>query len=104
MPEVLQLGDTQVDASVLAALCLRYQIRELALFGSALRGEMRPQSDIDILVEFQPEARIGLVKFESLAQELESLLGRRIDLVTKHGLKPWIRPQVLKEARLIYAA
>jgi predicted nucleotidyltransferase len=65
---------------------------------------MRPDSDIDIMVEFEPRVRIGLIKFESLVEELESLAGRRVDLVTKRGLKPWVRPQVLKGARVIYAA
>ena len=56
------------------------------------------------MVEFEPGLRIGLVKFESLAGELESLAGRKVDLVTKHGLKPWVRSRVLKDARVIYAA
>jgi len=63
-----------------------------------------PESDIDIMVEFEPGVRIGLIKFESLAEELEQLVGRGVDLVTKRGLKPWIRPHVLKDARVIYAA
>jgi predicted nucleotidyltransferase len=71
---------------------------------SAARGEMRPESDIDLMVEFQPGARIGLIKFQSLVEELELLAGRRVDLVTARGLKPWIRPHVLADARLIYAA
>jgi hypothetical protein len=65
---------------------------------------MGPDSDIDLMVEFEPFVRIGLIKFESLVEELESLAGRRVDLVTKRGLKPWVRPQVLKGARVIYAA
>lgn len=69
-----------------------------------MRGEMGPDSDIDVLVEFDPSARIGVLKFESLSEELEALLGRKVDLVTKRGLKSWIRPQVLNEARVIYAA
>ena len=59
---------------------------------------------IDIMVEFEPGARSGLIKFESLAEELESLDGRRVDLVRKRGLKPWVRPPVLQDARVIYAA
>jgi hypothetical protein len=51
-----------------------------------------------------PGARIGLIKFQSLVEELESLTGRRVDLVTRRGLKPWVHPQVLKDARVIYAA
>jgi predicted nucleotidyltransferase len=69
-----------------------------------VRGETHPESDIDMMVEFEPGVRIGLIKFESLVEELESLAGRRVDLVTKRGLKPWIRPHVLKDARVIYAA
>lgn len=61
-------------------------------------------SDIDIMVEFEPGVRIGLIKFQSLVGELELLTGRRVDLVTKRGLKPWVRPRVLRDARVIDAA
>lgn len=104
MGRTLQLGDAQVDEIKLADLCRRYGIRELSLFGSAVRGQMRPGSDIDVMVEFDPSVRIGLLKFESLSEDLELLVGRKVDLVTKRGLKSWIRPHVLKEARVIYAA
>jgi predicted nucleotidyltransferase len=104
MNEMVQLGDTHVDGPSLAEVCRRYGVKELSLFGSAVRGETRPESDIDIMVEFEPGVRIGLIKFESLVEELELLAGRRVDLVTKRGLKPWIRPHVLKDARVIYAA
>jgi hypothetical protein len=79
-------------------------VKELSVFGSAARGEMGPESDIDIMVEFEPAARIGLIKFESLAEELESLTGKKVDLVTKRGLKPWVLPHVVKDARIVYAA
>src|ERR1700724_3852916 len=95
MNQTLHLGDTQIDVPSLAEVCRRYGVKELSLFGSAVRGEMRPESDIDIMVEFEPGVRIGLIKFESLVDELESLAGRKVDLVTKPGLKPWVRPQVL---------
>jgi len=104
MGRTLQLGDIEVEEKKLADLCRRYGIRELALFGSAVRGDMRPGSDIDVMVEFEPSVRIGLLKFERLSEELGALVGRKVDLVTKRGLKSWIRPQVLKEARVIYAA
>ena len=94
--------DLPVDQ--LADLCRRYKVKELFIFGSATRGELRPDSDIDVLVEFLPEAHIGLVKFASLIQDLQDLLGRRVDLVTKSGLKPRVRPRVLSEARLVFAA
>lgn len=104
MSQTLELGDVQIDAAALAELCRRYSVRELSLFGSSVRGEMRPDSDIDIMVEFEPGARVGLIRFEFLAEELAALAGRRVDLVTKRGLKPWIRPLVLKDARVVYAA
>jgi predicted nucleotidyltransferase len=104
MNQTVQVGDIQIDGPSLAELCRRYGVRELSLFGSAARGEMRPKSDIDIIVEFEPGVRIGVIKFESLVEELESLAGRRVDLVTKRGLKPWVRPHVLSDARVIYAA
>jgi predicted nucleotidyltransferase len=63
---------------------------------SAVRGEMRAESDVDITVEFEPGVYVGLIKFESLAEELEVLAGRGVDLVTRRGLKPWVRPAVLK--------
>lgn len=104
MPPVLTFGEIQVPSDKLAEICQRYGVAELALFGSALRSEMRPDSDVDLLVEFQPNARIGILRFESLAEDIEALIGRKVDLVTKRGLKPWVRPQVLRNTRILYAA
>lgn len=104
MSPTVQLGDVHVDAAQLVDLCQRFGVTELAVFGSAVRGQMRPDSDIDVMVEFDPAARIGILKFQLLAEGLEALVGRKIDLVTKRGLKPWVRPEVLREARVIYAA
>ena len=104
MSLTVYLGDTQVDTAKLVHLCQRYGVTELSLFGSAVRGELRPDSDIDVMVEFDPAARIGITKFESLAEALEALAGRKIDLVTKRGLKPWVRTKVLREAQVLYAA
>jgi len=104
MGQALQIGDIEVDAAKLAELCRRYQVRELSLFGSAARGEMRPDSDIDLLVEFLPEADISLLEHAGLMLDLERLLGKKVDLVSKSGLKPLVRPYVLADARLVYAA
>jgi hypothetical protein len=79
-------------------------VRELAVFGSAARGEMRPDSDVDLLVEFLPDAEVDLVDHAGLMLDLSRLLGRRVDLVSKRGLKPLIRESVLEQARLLYAA
>ncbi|TWT46252.1 Nucleotidyltransferase domain protein [Phycisphaerae bacterium RAS1] len=91
-------------ASELAALCRRHHVRELAVFGSAARGDARPDSDIDLLVEFEPSAQIGFIALARLAHELEALFGRKVDLVPKDGLKARIRDHVLAEAEVIFAA
>ncbi len=104
MSHTLQLGDARVDETKLADLCRRYRVRELSVFGSAARGEMRPDSDVDLLVEYEPYAKVDLVDHAGLMLDLEQLLGRRVDLVSKKGLKPLIRASVLAEARLLYAA
>lgn len=104
MSQTIEFGETRVDSGRLAEVCRCYGVKELSLFGSAVRGGMSPQSDIDILVEFEPGVRVGLIKFETLAEELEELTGRTVDLVTKRGLKPWVRSEVLKDSRVIYAA
>ena len=104
MSQTLHLGDAEVDGARLADLCRRYQVRELSLFGSAARGEMRPDSDIDLLVEFLPDAQVDLVDYAGLMLDLSRLVGRKVDLVSKNGLKALIRNSVLEEARLVYAA
>jgi predicted nucleotidyltransferase len=96
----------ELPSDRISEICKRYgvNVRELAVFGSAARGDLRPESDVDILVDFEPDARIGLVKFASLSEELEGLVGRRVDLVTKTGLKQRVRSEVLAEAQLVYSA
>ena len=74
------------------------------MFGSAARGQTRPDSDIDLLVDFFPQAQTGLLDYAGLMLDLESLLGRKVDLVSKNGLKPLIRTAVIEEARRLYAA
>ena len=74
MSRKLQLGDTQIEESSLADLCRRYHVRELSFFGSAARGEMRPDSDINMLVEFLPDADIDLVDYAALMLDLSRTL------------------------------
>jgi predicted nucleotidyltransferase len=88
----------------IAAICRRYQVRELSVFGSAARGEMRLRYRIDLLVDFLPEARPGLLGLSAMRREFSALLGRHVDLAVKPALKPLIRPEVLADARVIYAA
>jgi uncharacterized protein len=104
MSQTLQLGCAQVEEAKLADLCRRYGVRELSLFGSAVRNEMRPDSDLDFLVEFLPDAQIDLFDYAGLMLDLSRLLGRKVDLVSEKGLKRLIRTAVLEEARLVYAA
>jgi hypothetical protein len=93
-----------VPRGQVAELCRRYQVRRLALFGSVLRNDFRFDSDVDVLVDFDPEARVGFVTLARFQRELADLLGRQVDLVPRTGLKPIIRDQVLASAEEIYAA
>jgi predicted nucleotidyltransferase len=101
---MISLGLIGVDESQLAQICRRYGVRELSVFGSAARGTMRPDSDIDLLVDFLPEAEPGLLDHAGLMLDLSELLGRKVDLVSKNGLKPLIRDSVTRDARRLYAA
>lgn len=78
-------------------------VRRLALFGSVVRGEARPDSDVDLLVQFDPEQKT-LDNFMELCFLLEELLGRRIELVTTESLSPYIGPHILREAEDVLLA
>jgi uncharacterized protein len=88
----------------IAEICGRYYVRELSLFGSAVRGDMRADSDIDMLVDYFPEARPSLLDLIAMKNELSDLLGRPVDLGVKPALKPRFRDRILAEAQVIYAA
>jgi len=94
----------ETSVADLSAVCHKYHVSELALFGSAARGEMRADSDLDFLVEFEPQARVGFLTLAGLSRELSSLLHCPVDLVPKQGLKAIIREQVLTEAQVVFAA
>ena len=85
-------------------LCKKHKVRELSLFGSRVRGDFTEKSDYDFLVDFLPEAMIGLIEFSSMRLELQDLMKTPVDLVPKDGLKPRMRRSVLSEARIIYEA
>jgi uncharacterized protein len=93
----------EIDREQIADFCHRNRIRRLALFGSVLRDDFRPQSDVDVLVEFDPGARVGLRFFE-IEDELSKLLGRKVDLNTAGFLGKHIRDNVLAEAEVQYDA
>ena len=91
------------EDAALAALCRRHRIRRLALFGSVLKGTARPDSDIDLLVEFEPGLAPGLLGISSIEIELGQLLGRKVDLRTADDLSPHFREEVLRQAQVAYA-
>jgi len=86
----------------LAAFCLRHHIRRLSLFGSVVRDDFGPGSDVDVLVEFEPEHTPGLAFF-AVQEELSQLLARKVDLNTPQGLGRYFRDRVLYEAKVLYA-
>lgn len=94
----------RVPKEELAEFCRRNQIRRLSLFGSVLREDFGPDSDVDVLVEFEPEARVGLFALARMEMELSELLGHRVDLNTPGFLSRYFRDQVLEEAEVQYAA
>lgn len=93
-----------LPAKAIEQVCRRYRVRELSIFGSALRDDFRNESDVDFLVQFQPEARIGFLAFAGLQEDLSKIVGRTVDLVPKDGLKEVIRDEVLASAEVVYAA
>jgi predicted nucleotidyltransferase len=86
----------------IASFCQRNRIRRLALFGSVLREDFASDSDVDVLVEFEPNPRIGLIRFAAMENELTELLGRKVDLNTANCLSPYFRDSVLEEAETVY--
>ncbi len=90
------------DESQLADFCRRHAIRRLAVFGSVLVGQARPQSDLDLLVEFERGVRVGLIRLAGIELELSVLLGRTADLRTAADLSPHFRQRVLDEAEALY--
>ena len=95
--------NVHVDHVGLSDVCRRFQVRRAALFGSVLRDDFGPTSDIDVLVEFVPGATIGL-DFITLQDELSRLFGRSVDLNTPGFLSPHFRGRILSEAVPIYEA
>jgi predicted nucleotidyltransferase len=91
----------EIPREQLADFCRRRHIRWLALFGSVLRDDFRPDSDVDVLVEFEPGTRLGFAFFD-VQEELSQILGRRVDLRTPRELSKYFRDEVLAEAEDVY--
>lgn len=94
-------GRLTLDRERLAAFCQRWSVTELALFGSVLRDDFRPDSDVDVLVAFAPTARRGLFDLVEMESELAGLFGRRVDLVTRRAVEEsdnWIRRRAILDS------
>lgn len=86
-----------------AEFCRRNRIRRLALFGSVLRDDFGPESDVDVLVEFEPDARVGFFELYDMEQEIARLLGgRKVDLNTSKSLSKYFRDEIMQEAEEQY--
>jgi uncharacterized protein len=97
-----------IPAPEVEAYCRRWHIAELALFGSVLRDDFRPDSDVDVLVRFSPDARPTLLDLVSMQNELQRILGRQVDLVSRRGIdgsRNYLRKQaILGSAQVVYGA
>jgi predicted nucleotidyltransferase len=96
-------GRVEIPHDQIAELCRRYRIRKLALFGSVLRDDFGPDSDVDVLVEFEPGHTPGF-GFITIQDELSTLLGRKVDLNTANNLSRYFRDAVVRDAEVLYAA
>ena len=97
------LHGIEIPSGKIAEFCRRNHIIKLSLFGSVVRDDFGPDSDIDVLVEFEPGRTPGLAFF-AMQEELSELLGRKVDLNTPQCLSPYYRDEVLREARVEYDA
>jgi uncharacterized protein len=92
----------QVPREQLAAFCRKWAVAELSLFGSVLRADFAPGSDVDVLVEFRPDAQASLWDLSVMQDELKALLGREVDLVSKAGLRnPFRRARILATREVV---
>jgi uncharacterized protein len=92
-----------VPRDAIAMFCKANALRELALFGSAIRADFHAESDVDVLIDIHPDARVGLVALQRMRDELSALFGRPVDLVTRAGLNRHIRDEVERQAEVVYA-
>jgi predicted nucleotidyltransferase len=101
----MRYHEIDISESQLAELCRKWKVTELSLFGSILRDDFGPDSDIDVLVVFQPDAPWSLWDLLDMREELQDLFGRTIDLVEKEALRnPFRRYEILKNHKVLYAA
>jgi hypothetical protein len=96
------MAQVAVDRVAIAEFCRKHNIRKLSFFGSVLREDFGPQSDIDVLVEFEQGAVVGLIRLAGIEIELSELFGRKVDLRTAADLSKYFRQEVIDSAELLY--
>ena len=94
----------QVDRDAIAEFCRRHRIRKLAFFGSVLRDDFGPNSDVDVLVEFEEDAHVSLFDIVRMEEELSAILGRKADMRTPQDLSRYFRDRIMRTAVVQYAA
>jgi predicted nucleotidyltransferase len=97
--------NTEIPYDKIRDFCRRWRIKEFAIFGSSLRNDFRPESDVDVLVTFQDEAPWGLFEFVEMIEELRLIFGRDVDLIEKEALRnPFRRREILSHCQVVYAS
>jgi predicted nucleotidyltransferase len=100
MAERIPVSQAQIEA-----FCRKWKIREFALFGSVLRDDFRPDSDVDVLVEFEPSSRHTLFEFFDMQEELKRMFGRPVDLVQKSAVtNPFVRHHIRHNRQVVFRA
>ena len=99
----MKANQLEINRPRISAFCKQNHIKKLSLFGSVLRPDFNEDSDIDVLVEFEPTHIPGLIRLSAMERELTDLFGRRVDLRTPQDLSRYFRDQVLMNARVQYA-
>jgi predicted nucleotidyltransferase len=98
----------KIPKAKIAEFCKRWNVSEFAIFGSALRGDFRPDSDVDVLVSFEPQAKVSLFDMVHMQDELKSIFGREVDLISKRGVENsrnyLRRKMILGSAEVIHVA
>lgn len=96
------MNQTNFNSPEILALCRKYHVKTLRIFGSVARGDARTDSDVDLLVTFSKP--ISLLRMVGLEREISAILGRNVDLLTAKSVSPYLRSRILKESRPVYAA
>jgi hypothetical protein len=102
------MAGLQIDPARIGEFCEKWKVAEFAVFGSVLRTDFQPDSDVDVLVTFKPDSKRSLFDLAQMEEELEAMFGREVDLVTRPGIEAsrnyLRRKAILSSARVLYAA